>query len=154
MDSVVGLILRFGRTAGHIVGPDIHLCHKVAVVCSVVLGTILERFVFQHKCEPLLFQYSCDSTPLTIRERVVSAVDMWKTIRLGRDYTNVLAARAFASPAPAGSLVERFALRALGVAALLAVLSVAGNYTALVSAFDNETAGLDDPVGDMIDLAS
>ena len=65
-----------------------------------------------------------------------------------------VAARAFASPAPAGSLVERFALRALGVAALLAVLSVAGNYTALVSAFDNETAGLDDPVGDMIDLAS
>jgi hypothetical protein len=38
---------------------------------------------------------------------------------------------AFASPRSPLSLVERFALRAVGVACLLAILSVAVNYSAL-----------------------
>ena len=42
-----------------------------------------------------------------------------------------VAARAFAAERPMRSLFERFSLRAVGVAGLLAVVSVAANYSAL-----------------------
>lgn len=43
-------------------------------------------------------------------------------------------AQAFSAERIVGSLVERFALRAVGVAGLLALLSVAANYSVLASA--------------------
>lgn len=65
-----------------------------------------------------------------------------------------VAARACELPVVAGSLLEHFSLRALGVAALLAVVCLAGSYSTLVSAFDNDAAGVDDPVAEVVDLAS
>jgi hypothetical protein len=53
-------------------------------------------------------------------------------------------ARAWARPDWPGSLLERFALRAVGVAGLLAALSVAMNYPALTGAMGAEWR--DEPV--------
>ena len=53
------------------------------------------------------------------------------------------------------SLLERFSLRALGLAALLAVVCVAANYSTLAGLFRDEVAtGADDPVAEIVDLAS
>lgn len=48
-------------------------------------------------------------------------------------FSTRIAALAVAAERPAGSLFERFALRALGVACLLAVASVAFNYSVFTS---------------------
>jgi hypothetical protein len=54
-----------------------------------------------------------------------------------------------------GSLLERFSLRALGLAALLAVACVAANYSTLTSLFREEGSSIaDDPVAEIVDLAS
>lgn len=56
-------------------------------------------------------------------------------------------ALSFAQEHRAVSLVERFALRAVGVAALLALLSVAVNYSALTkTAAVEEELPADDPI--------
>lgn len=44
------------------------------------------------------------------------------------------AAQAFTQGRPAASLIEQFALRALGVASLLAVLGVVSNYSVIAQA--------------------
>ncbi len=67
-------------------------------------------------------------------------------------FSTRVAAQAYA--APVASLLERFSLRALGVAALLAVVCVAGNYTTIASALDPDSGAVDDPVADMLELAS
>jgi hypothetical protein len=61
---------------------------------------------------------------------------------------------AFSSPRNAASLVERFAWRAVGVAGLLAVLSVAVNYSAMnrVAAPVEETVADDDPVSLLLSI--
>ena len=45
-------------------------------------------------------------------------------------------------------------LRLLALAGLLAVGSLAGNYATLVSAWQNEAASVDDPVAELIELAT
>ena len=65
-----------------------------------------------------------------------------------------VAALAFLPERMAASLLERFSLRALALAGVLAVVSLASNYSTLVSAFQDETASVDDPVAEMVDLAS
>jgi hypothetical protein len=58
-----------------------------------------------------------------------------------------VSALAFASELSAASLLERFALRAVGVAGLLALLSVAVNYSALSSnGTSEESFAEDDPI--------
>jgi hypothetical protein len=56
------------------------------------------------------------------------------------------------------SLLERFSLRALGLAGLLALVCVAANFSTVTSLFHDETAasgsGTDDPVAEVLDLAS
>jgi peptidoglycan/LPS O-acetylase OafA/YrhL len=54
------------------------------------------------------------------------------------------------------SLLERFSLRALGLAGLLALVCVAANFSTLTSFFRDETAAsaTDDPVAEVLDLAS
>ena len=53
------------------------------------------------------------------------------------------------------SMWERLSLRALGVACLLAVASVAANYSAFTNAIaEEEGATADDPVTEMISLVS
>ena len=52
------------------------------------------------------------------------------------------------------SLLERFSLRALGLAALLAVACVAANYSAVAGFFTDDAANVDDPVAEIVDLAS
>jgi hypothetical protein len=73
-----------------------------------------------------------------------------------------VAALAFAQEPHGVSLFERFALRALGVAALLALFSVALNYQALSSSatgaavamsYDGEVTPKDDAVAIILDLA-
>jgi hypothetical protein len=68
-----------------------------------------------------------------------------------------VAALALAQERSAISLVERFALRALGVAFLIALVSVATNYSVLNSAFAEEegiATATDDPVSELVDIAS
>jgi hypothetical protein len=66
-----------------------------------------------------------------------------------------VAALAMAPERAVGSLLERFSLRALGVAALLAVVCVAANYSTLTGLLGDEVAtNTDDPVAEVMDLAS
>ena len=53
------------------------------------------------------------------------------------------------------SLFARYSLRALGVACLLAIASVAANYSAIAGAFSDEPAvAADDPVAEAVSIAS
>lgn len=63
-----------------------------------------------------------------------------------------VAALAMAPERSVISLFERFSLRALGVAALLALVSVATNYSAIANAFGGEEEGTvtDDPVAELV----
>jgi hypothetical protein len=66
-----------------------------------------------------------------------------------------VAALAMARERGAISLIERFALRALGVACLLALVSVATNYTAINNAFaEDESIAADDPVSELLEVAA
>ncbi len=62
-------------------------------------------------------------------------------------------ALAFAAERPVVSLFERFSLRALGVASLLALVSVAANYSTFTStgAEDELSLSGDDPVAVLLD---
>lgn len=64
-------------------------------------------------------------------------------------------ALAFAVERPVVSLFERFSLRALGVASLLALVSVAANYSALTSpAVDDEISLTgEDPVAVLLEVS-
>jgi hypothetical protein len=65
-----------------------------------------------------------------------------------------VAALAMARDRLAASLLERFSLRALGLAGLLALVCVAANFSTLASLFRDEAAAPDDPVAEITDLAS
>jgi hypothetical protein len=65
-----------------------------------------------------------------------------------------VAALALVPERAAASLLERFSLRALGVAALLAVVCVAANYSTVAGLFPDDPANADDPVAEVVDLAS
>ena len=72
-------------------------------------------------------------------------------------FSTRVAALAFAPPAPAASIFARYSLRAAAVAGLLALAAVAANYTAIKGAFVDESVPVsptDDPVGEVVDLAS
>ena len=69
-------------------------------------------------------------------------------------FSTRVAALALAGPGSRTPLLERWSLRALGVAGLLAAVSIASNLPALISTMQNEATGLDDPVGEIVDLAS
>ena len=68
-----------------------------------------------------------------------------------------VAALAFAQERKVASLFERFALRAVGVSCLLALLSVAVNYSALTSVAgttaEEEILPADDAVNVVLDLS-
>jgi len=63
-------------------------------------------------------------------------------------------ALAMAQERVAGSLLEQFSLRALGLAGLLALVCVAANFSTVASLFRDEVANTDDPVAEIVDLAS
>ena len=65
-----------------------------------------------------------------------------------------VAALAMARERIAVSLLERFSLRALGLAGLLALVCVAANFSTVTSLFRDEAATADDPVAEIVDLAS
>jgi hypothetical protein len=66
-----------------------------------------------------------------------------------------VAALAMAQERVAVSLLERFSLRALGVACLLALVSAAANYSAVANALtDQDGLTTDDPVTELVDLVS
>ncbi len=65
-----------------------------------------------------------------------------------------VAALAMAQERRASSLLERFSLRALGLAGLLALVCVAANISTVTSLFRDEAANADDPVAEIVDLAS
>jgi hypothetical protein len=69
-------------------------------------------------------------------------------------FSTRVAALAMAQERISGSLLERFSLRALSVAGLLALVCVAANISTLTSLFREEAAVSDDPVAEMVDLAS
>jgi hypothetical protein len=62
-----------------------------------------------------------------------------------------VAALAMASERAGSSLFERFALRAMGVACLLLLASLAANYTAITSAYADEPLVPGDPVAELLD---
>jgi len=55
---------------------------------------------------------------------------------------------------PVASLLERFSLRALGLAALLALAFVAANYSSLTAMLRDEGVTTDDPVAEIVEVAS
>lgn len=69
-------------------------------------------------------------------------------------------ALAYAQERKMTSLLERFSLRALGLACLLTGLTVATNYSVVIKLFTEEEAIVapvtmtDDPVAELIDVAS
>lgn len=66
-----------------------------------------------------------------------------------------VAALAMSESHPRHSLFARYSFRALGVASLLAIVSVAANYSAITSAFHDEpTVATDDPIAEAVDIAS
>lgn len=70
-------------------------------------------------------------------------------------FSTRVAALAFAQERAPVSLLERFSLRALGVACLLAVVSAAVNYSAVANALtEQEGLTTDDPVAELVDLVS
>jgi hypothetical protein len=85
------------------------------------------------------------------------------TARSAPDERDVLAPFGFATRVaalamaerPTGSLIERFALRAMIMACGLAIVAVAVNYSSVRGLFAQEqTPAPDDPVAEMADLAS
>jgi hypothetical protein len=67
-----------------------------------------------------------------------------------------VAALALAQERATASLLERFSLRALGLAGLLALVCLAANYSTVTGLFRDESAASnpDDPVAEIVDLAS
>jgi len=71
-----------------------------------------------------------------------------------------VSALAFAAERRQASLLERFSLRALGIACLLTIGTVAANYSVVSNLFNNEETSLvttgtgDDPVAELVDVAS
>ena len=65
-----------------------------------------------------------------------------------------VAALALAQERVAVSLIERFSLRALGVACLLALVSALANYSAIANVLsEQESVVADDPVAELDELA-
>lgn len=69
-----------------------------------------------------------------------------------------VAAIAMTAERSAVSLLERFSLRALGIACLLAVVTLATNYSVVAQLFVEDEAipamTTDDPVAELVDVAS
>lgn len=65
-----------------------------------------------------------------------------------------VAALGLAQGQAESSLFARFALRALGVACLLMAAAFATNYSLITSTPDDEVAATDDPVAEVINIAS
>jgi|HubBroStandDraft_6_1064221.scaffolds.fasta_scaffold1179609_2 hypothetical protein len=65
-----------------------------------------------------------------------------------------VAAQAMTGQRPASSPMGYFALRALGVACLLALAAVATNYSAIRRLFDDRTPPSADPIAELVDIAS
>lgn len=69
-------------------------------------------------------------------------------------FSTRVAALAMAPERVASSLIERLSLRALGVACLIALMSVAVNYSTITSTLgEEENLMADDPVSEVINLA-
>ena len=67
-------------------------------------------------------------------------------------FSTRVAALAFAAEGPMRSLLERFSLRAVGVASLLAVASVVVSYPVLTAhPADDELIALEDPVAMLLE---
>jgi hypothetical protein len=67
-------------------------------------------------------------------------------------FSTRVAALAFAAEGPMRSLLERFSLRAVGVASLLAVASVVVSYPVLTAhPVDDELIALEDPVAMLLE---
>ncbi len=97
--------------------------------------------------------------------RLVAAARLASTEREAQapyGFATRMAALAAAQPrAGMSSLLERFSLRALGVATLLALVSVAANYKAVSNVFRGDEglsattdSVIGDPVGDIVDIVS
>jgi hypothetical protein len=95
MTSISDDILRFSRQCSCIGDEDIKLLSKVAVVCTLALKCFFKRFIVRRAREPLLFQYSSDSTPVTTRQRFASSVALWSVVRKTKRVGHFLAERAF-----------------------------------------------------------
>lgn len=96
--------------------------------------------------------------PRTPWSRLVSAA---RLVRDDRDvaapygFSTRVAALAFSSERRVSSLFDRFALRALGVACLLAIASVAINYSSLLTHQATpvqDQASADDPMSELLDV--
>lgn len=93
--SVVDHIFAFGKPGNCVSSKELPLLHRVALQIVLFLRSQFRRFIVTHSEEPLLFQYSCDSTPVTVRERFSSSVSLWRAVRRGRSAKHLLAERVF-----------------------------------------------------------
>ena len=95
MSSFVDSIMKFGKPGRNVEKTDVSVLHKIAMVCTVVLRDAFQRFIKAHASEALLFQYSCDSTPIMLSESCSTSVDMWRVIRRCKVTKHLIAERAF-----------------------------------------------------------
>jgi hypothetical protein len=65
-----------------------------------------------------------------------------------------VAALAMGADRPRLTAAERISLRAMVVAGVLAVAAIGANYSALARLFQDEAPPSDDPVAELIDIAS
>jgi hypothetical protein len=71
-------------------------------------------------------------------------------------FSTRVAALAFSQPPDRSSAFATFSLKAAAFACVLALGSVAANYTAIKGAFDEPSQGAtnDDPIGEVVDMGS
>ena len=69
-------------------------------------------------------------------------------------FSTRVAALAMTSKRPGLSQIERYSLRAMILACTLAVAAVATNYSSIRDLFQDQTPPSDDPISDLVDLAS
>jgi len=91
-------------------------------------------------------------------ERLVSAARSYpdeRDVKAPYGFATRVAALAMAAERPVVSFVEHFSFRAMIAACSLAAVVVAANYSSIRSLYQEQTpVASDDPVAEMIDLAS
>ncbi|MGD1030375.1 MAG: hypothetical protein ABSA05_04465 [Opitutaceae bacterium] len=69
-------------------------------------------------------------------------------------FSTRVAALAMASGRPARSQIERYSIRAMILACTLAAAAIAANYSSIRDLFQDQTPPSDDPISELVDLAS
>eukprot|EP00959_Pyramimonas_sp_CCMP1952_P064001 1337073-Pyramimonas_sp.AAC.1 len=85
MPSVVDVTRAFSKPGVCVASCMVGTLHRVAAIITLVLKRRFGAFVREREHDPLLFQYSCDSTPVTVRQRAQTSTALWRVVRSRKD---------------------------------------------------------------------